>query len=41
VVFGNNYQKPDLNFKDDTTKKSAEVKIEIKELEAAKAFTIK
>lgn len=41
VVFGNNYQKPETNSKDDTTKKCSEVNIEIKEIEAIKALTIK
>ena len=41
VVFGNDYQKPDMGSKDDTTKKCSEVNIEIKEIEATKALTIK
>jgi effector-binding domain-containing protein len=41
VVFGSNCQKPDTDFEDDTTTKSSEVSIEVKELEAAKALTIK
>jgi len=41
MVFGNDYQKPDMNSKDDTTKKCSKVNIEVKEIEAVKALIIK
>ncbi len=41
VVFGNNCQKPNMNSKDDTTKKCTEVNIEIKVIEATKALIIR
>jgi effector-binding domain-containing protein len=41
VVFAFDYQKPDMNSSDDTTKKCAKVNIEVKEIEAVKALTIR
>ena len=41
MVFGNDFQKPDEKLKDDTTKKCSKIEIEVKEIEAAKALTIR
>ena len=41
MVFGNNFQKPEMKSKDDTTKKCSKIDIEVKEIEAAKALTIR
>ncbi len=41
MVFGNNYQKPDLYSKDDTAKKCSKINIVVKEIEAVKAMTVK
>ncbi|UCH13218.1 MAG: GyrI-like domain-containing protein [Bacteroidales bacterium] len=41
MVFGNDLQKPDMKSKDDTTKKCSKIDIEVKEIEASKALTIR
>ena len=41
MVFGSDFQKPGMNSKDDTTKKCSKIDIEVKEIEAAKALTIR
>lgn len=41
VVFAYDYQKPYMNTLDDTTKKCSKVNIEVKEIEAVKALTIR
>ncbi len=41
MVFGNDFQKPDMKLKDDTTKKCSKIDIEVTEIEASKALIIR